>query len=81
MKLTLGQSDWPTFPQLYLKGELVGGLDIVSAIDAFAPRPLRRLQVKEELDSNPDFFSEFQVAPKGQGGMSAPAVPGQSIST
>lgn len=23
-------SDWPTFPQLYTKGELVGGLDIVS---------------------------------------------------
>lgn len=22
-------SDWPTFPQLYLNGELVGGLDIV----------------------------------------------------
>ncbi len=24
-------SEWPTFPQLYLKGELVGGLDIVSS--------------------------------------------------
>ena len=23
-------SEWPTFPQLYLKGELIGGLDIVS---------------------------------------------------
>lgn len=23
-------SNWPTFPQLYLKGELVGGADIVS---------------------------------------------------
>jgi Grx4 family monothiol glutaredoxin len=23
-------SDWPTFPQLYVDGELVGGLDIVS---------------------------------------------------
>ncbi len=22
-------SDWPTFPQLYIKGELVGGADIV----------------------------------------------------
>ena len=22
-------SNWPTFPQLYLKGELVGGCDIV----------------------------------------------------
>lgn len=25
-------SDWPTFPQLYVGGELVGGLDIVSVI-------------------------------------------------
>ena len=25
-------SDWPTFPQLYTKGELVGGLDIVSSV-------------------------------------------------
>ena len=24
-------SDWPTFPQLYVDGELIGGLDIVSA--------------------------------------------------
>lgn len=24
-----GYSDWPTFPQLYVKGELVGGCDIV----------------------------------------------------
>ena len=22
-------SDWPTYPQLYVKGELIGGLDIV----------------------------------------------------
>lgn len=24
-------ADWPTFPQLWVEGELVGGLDIVSA--------------------------------------------------
>lgn len=23
-------SNWPTFPQLYVKGELIGGLDIVN---------------------------------------------------
>lgn len=38
-------SDWPTFPQLYTKGELVGGLDII----------------KEELETDPDFFKEFSV--------------------
>jgi len=25
-------SDWPTFPQLYVEGELVGGCDIVSEL-------------------------------------------------
>lgn len=33
-------SNWPTYPQLYVGGELVGGLDIV----------------KEELENDPDFF-------------------------
>jgi len=46
-------SDWPTFPQLYLKGELVGGLDIV----------------KEELESDPSYFEEFAVKKASQGGM------------
>lgn len=36
-------SDWPTFPQLYTNGELIGGLDIV----------------KEEMENDPDFFKEF----------------------
>ena len=27
--VTIEISDWPTFPQLYVKGELVGGCDIV----------------------------------------------------
>lgn len=39
-------AEWPTFPQLWLNGELVGGLDIV----------------KEEMASNPDFFKEFAVS-------------------
>lgn len=35
-------SDWPTFPQLYINGELVGGLDII----------------KESLEEDPEFFSQ-----------------------
>ncbi|KAL2860933.1 PICOT family protein [Aspergillus lucknowensis] len=38
-------ADWPTFPQLWVDGELVGGLDIV----------------KEELENDPDFLSGFSV--------------------
>ncbi|KAL9055497.1 MAG: hypothetical protein Q9162_003494 [Coniocarpon cinnabarinum] len=39
-------SDWPTFPQLYMSGELVGGLDIV----------------KEEIENDKAFFGEYRVS-------------------
>ena len=26
-------SNWPTYPQLYVKGELIGGLDIVKELE------------------------------------------------
>ncbi|KAK7992513.1 Glutaredoxin 3 [Apiospora saccharicola] len=42
-------ADWPTFPQLWVDGELVGGLDII----------------KEELESNPEFMKEYSVAKEG----------------
>jgi len=41
-------ADWPTFPQLWMNGELVGGLDIV----------------KEESANDPDFFKAFSVPAK-----------------
>ncbi|KAK4250871.1 thioredoxin-like protein [Corynascus novoguineensis] len=44
-------ADWPTFPQLWVDGELVGGLDIV----------------KEELESNPDFLKPYSVKANGEG--------------
>jgi len=39
-------ADWPTFPQLWVDGELVGGLDIV----------------KEELSNDPEFLKAYSVA-------------------
>jgi monothiol glutaredoxin len=27
-------SDWPTFPQVFIKGELIGGADIVAQMHA-----------------------------------------------
>ncbi|KAH0605448.1 uncharacterized protein H6S33_004670 [Morchella sextelata] len=39
-------SDWPTYPQLYLEGNLVGGLDIV----------------KEEFENDPDFLKPQSVS-------------------
>lgn len=38
-------AEWPTYPQLWVDGELVGGLDIV----------------KEELSNDPDFFKAYSV--------------------
>lgn len=58
-------SDWPTFPQLYLHGELVGGLDIV----------------KEEIENNPDYFAEFQAASKAKGGVAAPEAQKEPLAT
>lgn len=37
-------SDWPTYPQLYVDGQLVGGLDIV----------------KEEMEADPSFLKGEQ---------------------
>ncbi len=58
-EVTIELSDWPTFPQLYVNGELVGGCDIVEEMldsgelagllgieqpaDATAPEPQRIL--------------------------------------
>lgn len=39
-------AEWPTYPQLWVDGELVGGLDIV----------------KEELENDPDFFKAYSVS-------------------
>ncbi|KAE8149195.1 thioredoxin-like protein [Aspergillus avenaceus] len=38
-------AEWPTFPQLWVNGDLVGGLDIL----------------KEELNADPDFLREYSV--------------------
>ncbi|KKY26218.1 putative monothiol glutaredoxin-4 [Diplodia seriata] len=39
-------AEWPTFPQLWVGGELVGGLDIV----------------REEFENSPDFLKEYAVS-------------------
>ncbi|KAF2836467.1 monothiol glutaredoxin-like protein-4 [Patellaria atrata CBS 101060] len=51
-------ADWPTFPQLWVGGELVGGLDIV----------------KEEFENDPDFLKDYSVSAKRNdgGGPAAP---------
>ncbi|KGO58372.1 hypothetical protein PEX2_068820 [Penicillium expansum] len=39
-------AEWPTFPQLWVNGELVGGLDIV----------------REEINNDPDFLTDHSVS-------------------
>lgn len=50
-------SEWPTFPQVYVGGELVGGLDIL----------------KEEFENDPEFLDEYVVnKQRNAGGPGAP---------
>jgi Grx4 family monothiol glutaredoxin len=62
-------ADWPTFPQLWTNGDLIGGLDIVSLLHSFGAEQrlltFHFLQVKEEMESDPDFFKEFSVQKGG----------------
>ncbi|GAB7342698.1 hypothetical protein MBLNU457_g0850t1 [Dothideomycetes sp. NU457] len=56
-------SEWPTFPQVYVGGELIGGLDIL----------------KEEFENDPDFLADYVVSNKrnagGPAGPEAQAAP------
>ena len=36
-------SNWPTYPQLYVKGELVGGIDIVAVSYTHLTLPTKRI--------------------------------------
>ena len=40
-------SDWPTIPQLYVKGEFIGGCDIVK--DMFEKGELKKLLEEKKL--------------------------------
>jgi Grx4 family monothiol glutaredoxin len=45
-------SDWPTFPQVYMDGELVGGLDIVSKPQTLMPKECTLLTVLHSSRKN-----------------------------
>lgn len=42
-------SDWPTYPQVYVNGELIGGLDIIKELDASGELE-QSLPKKQDLD-------------------------------
>lgn len=75
-------ADWPTFPQLWVGGELVGGLDIVSPRHHATPFPSPctaltasspPTQVKEEFGNDPDFLVDYAVSPNRNAGGPADA--------
>jgi Grx4 family monothiol glutaredoxin len=53
-------SDWPTFPQLYVGSELIGGLDILKEMVADTSAPLRTQLKIDELTAK---FAEVQPKP------------------
>lgn len=57
-------AEWPTYPQLWIDGELVGGLDLVSVmrICALSHTLLTAFQVKEEIENNPDYLKPYSVS-------------------
>ncbi len=52
-EVTIELSDWPTFPQLYVKGELVGGCDIVEEM-LDSGELVELLGVKQPADEIPE---------------------------
>ena len=61
-------ADWPTFPQLWVDGELVGGLDIVSISDhTISPCAYNSTQVKEEWENDENFLMQYREIPKANG--------------
>ena len=40
-------SDWPTIPQLYIKGEFIGGCDIVK--DMFEKGELKKIFIEKKI--------------------------------
>jgi glutaredoxin-related protein len=44
-------SNWPTYPQVYCKGELIGGLDILKEMKEEGP-------LKDQLGITPKFLDD-----------------------
>ena len=54
-------SDWPTYPQLYVKGDLVGGLDILKELNEAGE--LKTMLSEALTSSEPDYSALINRAP------------------
>ena len=62
-EVTAEISDWQTFPQLYVKGELVGGADIVEEMDDSGELAVL-LGTEKPKDAAPSAKQELQQDPQ-----------------
>jgi len=62
-EVTAEISDWQTFPQLYVKGELVGGADIVEEMDE-SGELAELLGTEKPEDAAPSAKQELQQDPQ-----------------
>ncbi|XP_021726441.1 monothiol glutaredoxin-S17-like [Chenopodium quinoa] len=62
-------SNWPTYPQLYCKGELIGGCDIV--ISMHEGDELKYIFSDHEIDSTNVIDEKLSESGSGKGGVSA----------
>ena len=53
-------SNWPTYPQLYIKGELVGGLDILKELNEDGEL---KTMLTDAMPASPDFNALINKAP------------------
>lgn len=48
-------SNWPTYPQVYVKGELIGGLDIIKEIETndeiSQTFPIKKKKAKTDIET------------------------------
>jgi Grx4 family monothiol glutaredoxin len=57
-------SDWPTYPQVYVRGELIGGLDILKEMKADGGSSLmKQLGLVEETHATPTPIENVPVTP------------------
>ena len=56
-------SDWPTYPQLYVRGELIGGLDILKEMQADGPTLVEQLGLAREAYTAPAVESKSDIHP------------------
>jgi Grx4 family monothiol glutaredoxin len=54
-------SEWPTYPQLYVDGDLIGGIDLVSTVCLVRVFRLIISKVREQFEKDPEFLAPYSA--------------------